>query len=85
MLKWNGGSNTPNLNMKKYKILQDTMAGGTKVYAGDIVELPEHEGHSLCRYGKAEVCVDKPKTEKQDRSVGLETSKVKAPKTRVKK
>ena len=62
--------------MKKYKILTDTVAGGSKVHAGDIVELPEHEGHSLCGYGKAE---------KQDRSVGLETSKVKAPKTRAKK
>jgi len=85
MLKWNGGSNTPNLNMKKYKILIDTMAGGSKVHAGDIVELPEHEGHSLCSYGKAEVNTAKPKAKKEDRSVGLKTSKVKAPKTRAKK
>jgi len=85
MLKWNGGGNTPTLNMKKYKILQDTMAGGSKVHAGDIVELNEVEGHSLCAYHKAEIHVGKPKAEKQDRSVGLETSKVKAPKTRAKK
>ncbi len=85
MLKWNGGGNTPTLNMKKYKILQDTMAGGSKVHAGDIVELNEVEGHSLCGYQKAEVHVDKPKPKKEDRSVGLKTSKVKAPKTRAKK
>jgi hypothetical protein len=85
MLKWNGGSNTPNLNMKKYKILKDTVAGGQRVHAGDIVELPEHEGHALCGYCKAEVHTAKPKAEKEDRSVGLKTSKVKAPKTRAKK
>lgn len=85
MLKWNGGSNTPNLNMKKYTILKDTVANRQKVYAGDVIELPEHEGHALCGYGKAEIHVAKPKVEKQDRSVGLETSKVKAPKTRAKK
>ena len=85
MLKWNGGGNTPTLNMKKYKILQDTMAGGSKVNAGDIVELTESEGHSLCGYNKAEVHVSKPKSQKEDRSVGLETSKVKDPKTRAKK
>ena len=45
--------------MKKYKILQDTMAGGSKVHAGDVIELPEHEGHSLCGYGKAEIHVAK--------------------------
>ena len=76
MLKWNGGSNTPNLNMKKYTILKDTVAGGQRVHAGDVIELPEHEGHALCGYGKAE---------KEDRSVGLKTSKTKAPKTRAKK
>jgi len=85
MLKWNGGSNTPNLNMKKYTILKDTVAGGQRVHAGHVIELPEHEGHALCGYGKAEIHVAKPKVEKQDRSIGLETSKVKAPKTRAKK
>ena len=85
MMKWNGGSNTPNLNMKKFLITSDTIAKGQKVHAGDIVELPEHEGHALCGYGKAEVHVGKPKAEKQDRSVGLKTSKTKAPKTRAKK
>ena len=73
------------LNMKKYTILQDTMAGGSKVHAGDIVELNDSEGHSLCAYNKAEIHVAKPKAKKEDRSVGLETSKVKAPKTRAKK
>ena len=53
MLKWNGGGNTPTLNMKKYKILQDTMAGGSKVNAGDIVELTESEGHSLCGHNSS--------------------------------
>lgn len=71
--------------MKKYKILQDTMAGGSKVHAGDIVELNESEGHILCSYQKAEEHTSKPKAKKEDRSVGLETSKVKAPKTRAKK
>jgi len=71
--------------MKKYTILKDTVAGGQRVHAGDIVELPEHEGHALCGYGKAEIHVAKPKAKKEDRSVGLETSKVKAPKTRAKK
>ena len=85
MLKWNGGGNTPTLNMKKYKMLQDTMAGGSKVHAGDIVELNEVEGHTLCAYHKAEIHVAKPKAKKEDRSVCLKTSKVKAPKTRAKK
>lgn len=85
MLKWNGGGNTPTLNMKKYKILQDTMAGGLKVHAGDIVELNEVEGHSLCAYKKAEIHVEKPKAKITERSVGLETSEVKAPKKRAKK
>lgn len=85
MLKWNGGGNPTNLNMKKYTILQDTMAGGSKVHAGDIVELTENEGHTLCGYGKAEVHVSKPRAKKEDRSVGLETSEVKAPKKRAKK
>ena len=85
MLKWNGGGNPTNLNMKKYTILKDTVAGGQRVHAGDVIELPEHEGHALCGYGKAEIHVAKPKAKKEDRSVGLETSKVKAPKTRAKK
>ena len=85
MLKWNGGGNPSTLIMKKYKILQDTIANGSKVHAGDIVELNEVEGHSLCAYHKAEIHVAKPKAKKEDRSVGLKTSKVKAPKTRAKK
>jgi len=85
MLKWNGGGNTPTLNMKKYKILQDTMASGSKVHAGDIVELDEDVGLQLCAYKKAEIHVEKPKAKKVDRSVGLETSEVKAPKKRAKK
>ncbi len=85
MLKWNGGGNPTTLIMKKYKILQDTIANGSKVHAGDIVELDEVIGHSLCGYGKAEIHVEKPKSKKADRSVGLETSEVKAPKKRAKK
>ena len=85
MLKWNGGSNTPNLNMKKFLITKDTIANGQKVSAGDIVELKEDVGHELCAYGKASVHIEKPKAEKENRSVGLKTSKVKAPKTRAKK
>ena len=85
MLKWNGGSNTPNLNMKKYLITKNTVANGQRVNAGDVVELPENIGHELCAYNKAQVHVAKPKAKKEDRSVGLKTSKVKAPKTRAKK
>ena len=85
MLKWNGGGNPTTLIMKKYKILQDTIANGSKVHAGDVVELDEVIGHSLCGYGKAEIHVEKPKSKKADRSVGLETSEVKAPKKRAKK
>ena len=85
MLKWNGGSNTANLIMKKYLIKSDTVANGKKVHSGDVVELPENIGHELCAYNKAEVHVAKPKAKKEDRSVGLKTSKVKAPKTRAKK
>jgi hypothetical protein len=85
MLKWNGGGNPTTLIMKKYKILQDTVANGSKVHAGDVVELDEVIGHSLCGYGKAEIHVEKPKAKKADRSVGLETSEVKAPKKRAKK
>ncbi len=81
-MEW--GWKHPYLKYEKYKILQDTMAGGSKVHAGDIVELNEVEGHSLCGYQKAEVHVSKPKPKKEDRSVGLKTSKVKAPKTRAK-
>ena len=85
MMKWNGGSNVPNLKMTKYKILQDTVANGSKVHAGDVVELDQETGHSLCGYGKAEIHVEKPKAKQADRSVGLETSEVKAPKKRAKK
>lgn len=85
MLKWNRGGNTPTLNMKKYLITSDTIANGQKVNAGDVVELPEDIGYQLCSYNKAEVHVAKPKAKKEDRSVGLKTSKVKAPKTRAKK
>jgi hypothetical protein len=85
MLKWNRGGNTPTLNMKKFLITKDTIAHGKKVFAGDVVELTEQTGHELCSYNKAEIYVEKPKQKKEDRSVGLETSKVKAPKTRAKK
>ena len=85
MMKWNGGGNSANFNMKKFLITKDTIANGQKVSAGDIVELKEDVGHELCAYGKASVHIKKPKAEKEDRSVGLKTSKVKAPKTRAKK
>ena len=85
MLKWNGGGNTPTLNMKKYTILQDTIANGVKVLAGDVVELSEDIGLQLCAYKKAEIYVEKPKAKITERSVGLETSEVKVPKERAKK
>jgi len=77
MMKWNGGSNTPNLNMKKYLIIKDTVADGKRVYAGDVLEISEDIGHQLIAYKKAEAYVDKPKAKKVDRSVGLEKSDTK--------
>lgn len=85
MMKWNGGSNTPNLNMKKFLILKDTVANGQKVHAGDIVELADNIGNELCAYGKATPYVEKPKAKKVDRSVGLEKSDTKPTKKRTKK
>jgi hypothetical protein len=85
MLKWNGGGNPTNLNMKNYLILKDTMAAGQKVNAGDIVELNEDIGNQLVGYYKAEETTKKPKAKKSNRSVGLETSEVVAPKKRAKK
>jgi hypothetical protein len=72
--------------MKKFKILSDTVADGQRVHAGDIVELPEHIGHELCAYGKAEPHTGSTsKKEESNRSVGLEESKTPAPKKRAKK
>tara|TARA_R100000734_G_scaffold16817_1_gene12967 strand:- start:8098 stop:8352 length:255 start_codon:yes stop_codon:yes gene_type:complete len=73
MLKWNGGSNTPILNMEKYVILSDCIVKGERKHAGDVVELPKSEGHELVGYGKAEVHKHK-EVKKADRSVGLEKS-----------
>ena len=85
MMKWNGGSNTPNLNMKKFLITSDTVANAKRVAAGDVIELPEHVGYELCAYNKAEVYIEKPKAKKEDRSIGLKTSKTKTVKTKSKK
>lgn len=84
MLTWNGGSNPPNLNMKKFLITQDTVAKGERVKAGDVVELPEDVGYELCAYGKATPHIEKSKPKKVNRSVGLEGSE-EAPKKRAKK
>lgn len=86
MLTWNGGGNTPNLNMKHFLILRDTVADKQRVKAGDVVELPEDIGYELCAYGKAEPHTPKakPAPKKEDRSVGLEKSE-EAPKKRAKK
>lgn len=85
MLKWNGGGNSTILNMKNYLILKDTIAAGKRVSAGDIVELDVDTGNQLVGYFKAEETTKKTKDKKTNRSVGLETSEVKAPKTRAKK
>jgi DNA helicase TIP49 (TBP-interacting protein) len=68
----------------KYLILQDTVANKEKVKAGDVVELQIDEGRSLVGYGKATEYKGKEKKE-TNRSVGLETSEVTAPKKRAKK
>ena len=57
----------------KYTILKNTVAGGKKVSAGDVVELSNDEGKILESYGKAEKAKES-KVEKKDRSVGLENS-----------
>ena len=49
------------------------------------MELNEDVGVQLCAYKKAEIHVEKPKAKITERSVGLETSEVKAPKKRAKK
>ena len=85
MMKWNGGGNPTTLNMKKFLILKDTVANGVRVHSGDVVEIAESEGYSLCAYNKAAIYVEKPKAEKVERSVGLETSEVPALKKRAKK
>ena len=84
MMKWNGGSNTPNLNMKKFLITNDTVANGQRVNAGDVIELPEHIGHELCGYNKATPYVEKEKTKTTDRSVGLKKSETKSIKKKAK-
>lgn len=85
MLKWNGGGNPTTLNMKKFLILKDTVANKIRVHSGDVVEIEESEGYSLCAYNKAEIYVEKPKAKQVERSVGLETSEAPAPKKRAKK
>ena len=86
MLKWNGGGNPTILNMKKYLILKDTCGSRRKEFLLEtVVELDVDEGNQLVGYFKAEETTKKSKTKKADRSVGLETSEVKAPKTRAKK
>jgi len=79
-----GGEIPPSgVKMKKYLILQDTIANKEKVKAGDVVELSPEEGHSLCGYKKAEEYTGK-KSKTKDRSIGLEKSEEK-PKKRSKK
>ena len=75
---------TQETNMK-YLILKDTVANKQKVNAGDVIELSIDEGRMLIGLNKAEEYKEKPKAKKVDRSVGLETSEVKAPKKRAKK
>ena len=71
--------------MEKYLILKDTVANKQNVKAGEVVDLDVDEGRALVSYNKAELHVAKPKTKKVDRSVGLKTSDVKAPKKRADK
>ena len=71
--------------MEKYLILKDTVANKQNVKAGEVVELDVDEGRALVSYNKAELHVAKPKAKKVDRSVGLKTSDVKAPKKRAAK
>lgn len=85
MLKWNGGSNATSLNMKKYLIVADTICNGTRVSAGDVIEITETEGFDLMASKKAVVFVKKAKAEKANRSVGLKDSNTKDLKKRSKK
>ena len=43
MLKWNGGGNAPNLEMKKYLITKATVCNGQRVNPGDVVEITVDE------------------------------------------
>lgn len=85
MLKWNGGGNAPNLEMKKYLITKATVCNGQRVNPGDVVEVTVDEGFILVNCNKAQEYVEpKPKPKKVDRSVGLETSDTPAVKKRSK-
>jgi hypothetical protein len=85
MLKWNGGGNAPNLEMKKYLITRATVSNGQRVNPGDVVEVTVDEGIILVNCNKAQEYVEpKPKPKKVDRSVGLKTSDTPAPKKRTK-
>ncbi len=85
MLKWNGGGNAPNLEMKKYLITRATVSNGQRVNPGDVVEVTVDEGIILVNCNKAQEYVEpKPKPKKVDRSVGLKTSDEPAPKKRTK-
>ena len=55
----------------KVSILRDTVAGGKKVSAGDVIARFNDTVNTLISYGKEEVSQGKV-SEKKDRSVGLE-------------
>jgi len=65
-----------------YVILKSCFAAGGRRAAGDVINLPADEARALTAMGRAEYVAPAPKEEKEDRSVGLETSSVSAPKKR---
>jgi len=80
-----GGLIATHLNKESNMKYKDTVANKQKVNAGDVVELSIDEGRMLIGLNKAEEYKEKPKAKTTERSVGLETSEVKAPKKRAKK
>jgi hypothetical protein len=77
-----GGSNATSVLMKKYLVIKATVINSESVNPGDVVEIEESIGNELVYYGKVEEHTGKSK--KTDRSVGLESSEVPAPKKRTK-
>jgi hypothetical protein len=77
-----GGSNATSIVMKKYLVIKATVINSESVNPGDVVEIEESIGNELVYYGKVEEHTGKSK--KTDRSVGLESSDVPAPKKRTK-
>lgn len=65
-----------------YLVLKSCVADGSRQNVGDTVELSADEAKALVAMGRVEYVEPSSKPDVADRSVGLETSKVAAPKKR---